>query len=57
MLFAFGFYLGLWLVFFLWAFAFGFLVWGALEGKTIIKGKRMAKGKLLKGKEQLKRRG
>jgi uncharacterized RDD family membrane protein YckC len=38
----------------LWAFAFSFGVFWCgklLEGKGITKGKRIAKGKLLKGKE------
>jgi hypothetical protein len=54
-LFALGFYFGLWRVFrsglWLWAFGCGKL----LEGKRSTKGKKIAKGKLLKGKEWLKR--
>jgi hypothetical protein len=37
------------------AFALGFVVWEALDGKRITEGKRMAKGKWLEGKEWLKR--
>jgi hypothetical protein len=51
LLFAFGFYFGLWLGF----FALGFWCGKLLEGKRTTEGKRIVKGKLLKGKVWLKR--
>jgi hypothetical protein len=59
-LFAFGFYFGLLALALAWVFHYGFWLWAFWCGKLlketrITEGKRIAKRKLLKGKEWLKR--